>query len=301
MKQFNELLKTAIGDMTQSEFARLTGIAPAQLNRYIKSKGVPSPETLEKIADVSDVSFEELMESCGHSVEEYKKKKENRPDKQIAREEILGIRDRINGMRGTKISFLDMLLRVVENGEGEIVKTVLKEDTGEIVKDIDPNASDYVFLTVNRIFSEYEAQYVFIVTFNVTRESEYVISRCFSDGKTLLKSKAFEDIIGIGLDELERKQISVLSEFFVSTKLDDTKDKYIRKDRIKRGDKPITREQAIVFCSERSHVHKLSAEEYIKKPDTDIAKNEMDKLKYNNLVELSNIYADIANLLKEGE
>lgn len=64
---------------------------------------------------------------------------------------------------------------------------------------------------------------------------------------------------------------------------------------MKRGENPLTREQAIEFCEERKHMHLLGSENwgsnYRKSGD------EMDKLKSEALADLALIYGDIADLL----
>lgn len=67
---------------------------------------------------------------------------------------------------------------------------------------------------------------------------------------------------------------------------------------MKRGDKPITRQQAIEFCRERQMMQKSGAEEFLNKPGVDVIENNVDRIKYNNRIDLANIYGDIADLLE---
>ena len=48
--------------MTQSELAKLTGLHYTQIGRYEKSKTMPSPDILKKIADVLTVNIDYLIE-----------------------------------------------------------------------------------------------------------------------------------------------------------------------------------------------------------------------------------------------
>ena len=65
---------------------------------------------------------------------------------------------------------------------------------------------------------------------------------------------------------------------------------------IKREDKPITREQAIEFCRDRQQLQKTGAEHFAK---TELnIEDEISVAKYNNRINLSNIYGDIADILE---
>ena len=105
-KKFQELLKKAIGERSQVEFSKLTGIGTAWLNRLIRGKNssLPRGETLEKIAGASEgrVTLEELMEACGHEMAEYEEKKKNTPDSLKARDRIRELSEKLNGLRGRK-------------------------------------------------------------------------------------------------------------------------------------------------------------------------------------------------------
>lgn len=70
-QKFRELLRLAIGTMSQKEFAEKSDISPEHLNRMLNSKLIsqPSSRTVEKIlaASVSDLDPVLMFESCGYT------------------------------------------------------------------------------------------------------------------------------------------------------------------------------------------------------------------------------------------
>lgn len=67
---FHKLLKTAIGGRTQRQFAEECGITPTYLNRLLHTDTItPTPETLTKIAEHSEVLMGDLMRACGYPVQ----------------------------------------------------------------------------------------------------------------------------------------------------------------------------------------------------------------------------------------
>lgn len=74
IKQFRELLKKAIGDRTQKEFASVAGLSHTNLNRMLNTdnNGVPALSSLEKIAQASQgrVTFHQLRHACGYETKD---------------------------------------------------------------------------------------------------------------------------------------------------------------------------------------------------------------------------------------
>jgi len=66
---------------------------------------------------------------------------------------------------------------------------------------------------------------------------------------------------------------------------------------IKRGDEPITRDQAIEFCRGRAGIHRMGAEKIVE--EECIKSDIVSKVKYDSQIELSKIYDDIADYLAE--
>ncbi len=218
-ERFKELLKEAIGDRTQNEFSLLTGIAVAQLSRYIRGKAtyLPKPETLEKIANASEgrVKLSDLMECCGHEMEKYKEKKKNTPDHITARDDIKRIQSGLEAMCGMRImafdTLRDPLYFAIKDGEYKV-----KEER-KCSNDIDPNAEKYAFVTVERTLSENRALYVFIITYNRTEGGGIILSKCITDGKTMLLTNSLEEIVQAGFDDQEKDTIKTMDAFFFLT------------------------------------------------------------------------------------
>ncbi|WP_425415509.1 helix-turn-helix domain-containing protein [Paenibacillus borealis] len=71
-EEFGNYLKQLREDkgLTINQLASLAGISGAQISRIENGlRGVPKPATLRKIADATDVSYEELMGHAGHLTE----------------------------------------------------------------------------------------------------------------------------------------------------------------------------------------------------------------------------------------
>ncbi len=72
IEKFRELLKKAIGDRTQKEFAVLASLSYSNLNRMLKldTNGVPSRTSLIKISQASQgrVTLQQLYYACGYDV-----------------------------------------------------------------------------------------------------------------------------------------------------------------------------------------------------------------------------------------
>ena len=69
IKKFQELLRKGIGIRTQKEFADITGITPATINRMLNNESIPCPKvsTLEILAScMRNVRLNELLEACGY-------------------------------------------------------------------------------------------------------------------------------------------------------------------------------------------------------------------------------------------
>ena len=70
--KFRKLLKKAIGDRKQKEFAEIAGLSYFNLNRMLKndSNGVPKRSSLEKIAEASEgrVTVSQLLYVCGYKL-----------------------------------------------------------------------------------------------------------------------------------------------------------------------------------------------------------------------------------------
>ena len=66
---------------------------------------------------------------------------------------------------------------------------------------------------------------------------------------------------------------------------------------MKRGENPLTREQAIEFCEEQKYIYLLDSEAW----DNNYHKSgdEVDKLKSEARADLAMIYGDIADLLSQ--
>ena len=62
-----------------------------------------------------------------------------------------------------------------------------------------------------------------------------------------------------------------------------------------RGDRPISKKQAIQFCEERQTFHKLKADKLFKTLNIE---DDVEVAKHNAIIDLSNIYGDIAEMLK---
>jgi transcriptional regulator with XRE-family HTH domain len=61
-EKVTELLKKAVAEKSQSAVARESGIALFSVQRYLKGVGVPTPETLKKLADYFQVKVRDLIE-----------------------------------------------------------------------------------------------------------------------------------------------------------------------------------------------------------------------------------------------
>lgn len=74
IKIYRELLRKAIGDRSQREFARVAGLSCYNLNRMLNKddNGVPTVRSLEKIAEASQgrVTLGQLKAACGYSPDE---------------------------------------------------------------------------------------------------------------------------------------------------------------------------------------------------------------------------------------
>ena len=78
MQAYNEksiaLIRKAIGNRTQKEFAQTSGLSQYNITRILTNKyntSVPRRSTLRMIANASEgrVTYEELLEACGYTVE----------------------------------------------------------------------------------------------------------------------------------------------------------------------------------------------------------------------------------------
>ena len=67
-EEFRKIMLKAIGNSSRAEFARKCGITPQHLSRLMSEKNdvTPSRTTLQKIADNSPASLEELLVACGY-------------------------------------------------------------------------------------------------------------------------------------------------------------------------------------------------------------------------------------------
>lgn len=74
IKIFRELLRKAIGDRSQKEFAEVAGLSYYNLNRMLNKddNGVPAIKSLEKIAEASQgrVTLGQLKAACGYAPDE---------------------------------------------------------------------------------------------------------------------------------------------------------------------------------------------------------------------------------------
>ena len=69
--KFKELLKKAIGNRTQAEFAKEIGINPVSLSRIMNGDTVPKKETLVKISGHSNgINLNRFLDVCGYELEE---------------------------------------------------------------------------------------------------------------------------------------------------------------------------------------------------------------------------------------
>jgi len=69
-RTFGAWLKREIGrrEMTQSDFARATGVSTAVVSQWVQNKRVPTTESLERIADGLRLPIEDVLAAAGHAV-----------------------------------------------------------------------------------------------------------------------------------------------------------------------------------------------------------------------------------------
>lgn len=76
IEKFRKLLRTAIGDRTQKDFAAVAGLSHTNLNRMLNvdTNGIPSETSLCKIAQASQgrVTIHQLYAACGYDVKNIK-------------------------------------------------------------------------------------------------------------------------------------------------------------------------------------------------------------------------------------
>lgn len=73
-KALSNLLKKARGEKTNTDLAQVSQVSRAYISSLINMglKQPPSPSILKRIANVSDVTYEDLMKTCGYLPRETK-------------------------------------------------------------------------------------------------------------------------------------------------------------------------------------------------------------------------------------
>ena len=208
---FVELLNKAIGDHTKSDFAKASGIANAQLSRMLtgSAKSQPRPATLEKIAQASEgrVKIEELLLSCGHDIDEYnikaEEKKNNTPEHERARAEIKELVQGFEsyaGQRQTDMEDIFDTILFLYSGEET---TLMAGAEKPCKRDVDPNAEQCILVTGNIALPDSRATCYILVTYNKTLSGAIIISK--------VTTKAV-DIIRAGMLPKSAEQIEGISE-----------------------------------------------------------------------------------------
>lgn len=69
-QSFADLLRTAIGTLSISEFGRQINVSPSHISRLLRqlTPGAPSPEIIKKITEKAQnhITYEQLMTAAGH-------------------------------------------------------------------------------------------------------------------------------------------------------------------------------------------------------------------------------------------
>jgi len=81
-KELSRVLKLAQGEMSQNQFARVSGVQSASLTRIHQGKFRPEPKSIRKLARKArnGVTYEQLMAAAGYIGVEPFKEKEKRPE-----------------------------------------------------------------------------------------------------------------------------------------------------------------------------------------------------------------------------
>ena len=190
---FQDLLKKAIGDRSQVQFAEIAGFSRPQLNKMLKTASHPAIKTLEKIAEASEsrVNIEELLDSCGYDVNAYrdmvKEKANSSPVHERAEKEIQSLLDGFNNFRGTKWGSIkelsDYVLMLFTNEGTEL------EASEEAACVIDDNADYMILLTGTASIGKIMTSLYMILTYNKTLKGDIIPSKATSEGKSLKKSE----------------------------------------------------------------------------------------------------------------
>ncbi|MEH1790349.1 MAG: helix-turn-helix transcriptional regulator [Nostoc sp.] len=59
-ERFREIVKRAMGDRSQSEFARELGVSSSAVQKWLAGNGYPSSDNMDKIAKAADLSGDAL-------------------------------------------------------------------------------------------------------------------------------------------------------------------------------------------------------------------------------------------------
>ena len=195
LDEFRKLLKEAIGDSTQNNFAEMAGISSFNISRLLNNDEVSAPRksTLLRIADASNgrVTSEQLFNSCGYEVSDNK-----RVDRDNVDEVVLSLRDGIESASGKSFKYSSIktmleTLILVKFGNSNIKFQVNvgddKEYTG-IGRNGAERVSNCSITWLSKDF-DYNNIFSFAIYYCQTIGGGYIISDCSFDMDTLLELK----------------------------------------------------------------------------------------------------------------
>ena len=96
-QRLRDVIREAIGDETQKEFAAKCGMSVPHLNRLMneESPSRPYKSTLKKIAYYTSASYEDLLVMCGYETSPADARKKQRPEERAE----MNARDMANGFK----------------------------------------------------------------------------------------------------------------------------------------------------------------------------------------------------------
>ncbi len=199
--KFRKLLKKAIGDRKQKEFAEIAGLSYFNLNRMLKndSNGVPKRSSLEKIAEASEgrVTVSQLLYVCGYKLNDIPV---SSSDGEILAGDAADGETRCAAVAGRLKNALEKLSGSAQKyGSVETLLETAAYMTGrsnirfslQEPKEYDGTGRRGAENYINGVYfwftGGYDAILAFSLFFSRTEKGGYVISDCAFDLDTLLK------------------------------------------------------------------------------------------------------------------
>lgn len=199
--KFRKLLKKAIGDRKQKEFAEIAGLSYFNLNRMLKndSNGVPKRSSLEKIAEASQgrVTISQLLYVCGYESDDpgISSIPAGDPDETMTDGEkkcaaVAGqLKNALEKLSGSaqKYGSVETLLETAAYMTGRSNIRFSLQEPKEYDGTGRRGAENYVTGVYCWFAGGYDAILAFSLFFSRTEKGGYIISDCAFDLDTLLK------------------------------------------------------------------------------------------------------------------